>query len=135
MLWIKAWSWKGHHPPQWEGVLLQKKSDQRTKELPSMQVLSIQESKKVLVETSVLWVFNTQTQYKLTHTTLETKFLLPQKSVKLKFKKLTKTNKQTKKRIVLSRWSPWNYCQSKRNHIEELFTKCFPGGREKSKSL
>ena len=103
MLWIKAWSWKGHHPPQWEGVLLQKKSDQRTKELPSMQVLSIQESKKVLVETSVLWVFNTQTQYKLTHTTLETKFLLPQKSVKLKFKKLTKTNKQTKKRIVLSR--------------------------------
>ena len=68
-----------------------------------MQVLSIQESKKVLVETSVLWVFNTQTQYKLTHTTLETKFLLPQKSVKLKFKKLTKTNKQTKKRIILSR--------------------------------
>lgn len=55
-----------------------------------MQVVSIEESKKVLVETSVLWVFNTQTQYKLTHTTLEIKFLLAQKSVKLKFKKLTK---------------------------------------------
>ena len=59
-----------------------------------MQVVSIEESKKVLVETSVLWVFNTQTQYKLTHTTLEIKFLLPQKSVKLKFKKLTTTKKK-----------------------------------------
>lgn len=58
-----------------------------------MHVLSTQESKKVLVKTSVLWVFNTQTQYKLTHITLEIKFSLLQKSVKLKFKKLTKKEK------------------------------------------
>ena len=61
---------------------IRKNSDQRTKKLPSMHDLWKQGVKKALVKNSILWVFNTQTQYKLIHISLQFKFILSEGPVK-----------------------------------------------------
>lgn len=73
------------------------------KELPSVHVLPVQEPKKALAEPSVLWVFNTQTQYKLTHDYLGDQVFTTAKVCETQIQEVNQKKKKKKKRMVLSR--------------------------------
>lgn len=81
-----------------------KKFNLMNKELPSVHVLPVQEPKRLLQKHQYSWVFNTQTQYKLTHDYLEIKLLPPKSLWNSKFKRLTKKKKDGLKVGE----APWN---------------------------